>query len=91
VQDLRLVRAQTTPQEGPLLRGKPVPLFSDATHRREKQELRTFHGRTIAHKMRVDDEVTSKGGVMPFLIASGRRGGMDSVPLAVLRQYRDSA
>jgi len=35
-----------------LLRGKPVPLFQDATHRRRRQELRAFDGRTIAHKTR---------------------------------------
>ena len=50
--DLRVVGAQIAPQPGPLLRGKPVPLFQDATHRRRRQELRAFDGRTIAHKTR---------------------------------------
>ena len=60
------MRAQTTLQEGPLLRGKPVPLFSDATHRRKKQELRAFHGRTIAHKMRVKGKETAQLGKVRY-------------------------
>jgi len=52
IADMRVVRAQITPQPGPLLRGKPVPMFQDATHRRRRQELRAFDGRTIAHKTR---------------------------------------
>jgi len=66
VQDLRLVRAQTTPQEGPLLRGKSVPLFSDATHRQKKQELHAFHGRTIAHKMHVKGKETAQLGKVRY-------------------------
>jgi len=50
--DLRVVRAQITPQPGPMLRGKPVPLFQDGTHRRLSQELRAFDGRTTVHKTR---------------------------------------
>jgi len=50
--ELRVVKALITPQPGPLLRGKPVPLFQDATPRRRRQELRAFDGRTIAHKIR---------------------------------------
>jgi len=52
IADLRVGGAYSTPQPGPLLRGKPVPLFQDATHRRRRQELRAFDGRTIAHKTR---------------------------------------
>ena len=52
IANLRVARAQIAPQPGPLLRGKPVPLFQDATHRRRRQELRAFDGRTIAHKTR---------------------------------------
>jgi hypothetical protein len=33
VADLTAAQAQTTPQTGTLLRGKPDPLFQDATHR----------------------------------------------------------
>jgi hypothetical protein len=57
------VIAQITPQPGPLRRGKPIPLFQDATHMRQRQELRTFDGCTIAHKTRhANSEEDSKLG-----------------------------
>jgi hypothetical protein len=62
VEDLRVIRAQTTPTPGPLLRGKPVPLLPDATFRRRRQELWAFHGHDIAHKTRVSGKAVSKLG-----------------------------
>ena len=65
MQDLRVIRAQTTP--GLLLRGKPVPIFSDATLRRRKQELRVFQARVIAHKTRISGKAVSKLGKVLYL------------------------
>jgi len=61
------------PEAGPLLRGRPVPLFRDAVSRRRNQELVAFEGRTIAHKEKVGGRLTSRLGVVRYL---GARAGL---------------
>lgn len=39
-----------------------MPFFSDATHRRRQQELKAFHGRTVAHKQRINGQEIAKLG-----------------------------
>ena len=73
VTDLKIRRAHMEPEAGPLLRGRPVPLFRDAVSRRRNQELVAFEGRTIANKEKVGGRLTSRLGVVRYL---GARAGL---------------
>jgi len=65
--DLRMARARAQPTAGPVLRGKPVPLFRDATARRRMQELKALEGRTVAHKEKRGGRTKAKLGTVSYL------------------------
>ena len=64
--DLRIKRAQQNPVPGPMLRGRPVPIFQDADSRRREQEHRAFEGRKVVIKEKHGRQETSKLGTVKY-------------------------
>jgi len=49
-----------------MLRGRPVPLFSDAVSRRKEQEHHAFEGRKVVVREKQGRQQTTKLGTMQY-------------------------